>query len=124
MYGEWGECLLPAEPDLRSAWLAVRAEHVQLAPHASCGITAQVVETYELGMTRIIVCRLRGGETIQKFQGLDQPAPGAGDKVCVILPQTQVRALPQCGEDTPQSSTSLHVVTTPDELKPRATQAR
>jgi molybdate transport system ATP-binding protein len=124
VYGDWGEYLLSTQPDVHCAWLAVRAEHVQLLPSGESGISAQVVESYELGMTRVIVCQLQGGDTLQKFQSLDAPAPQPGEKVNVHLPQALVRTLPQYVDNRSHHPAPLRVVAMPQATNPPVTKLR
>jgi ABC-type sulfate/molybdate transport systems ATPase subunit len=123
VYGDWGEYALPREADINTAWLTIRAEHVQLFPAGVADITAEVVEIYELGMTRIISCRLRGGARIQKFQSLDLAIPRLGDKVSLAFPLAHTRVLPDVYTSKQPQRAPLHVVKTSTDSEPLAHRA-
>ena len=118
VYGDWGEYALPQEADINAAWLSIRAEHVQLYPAGVADIAAEVIETYELGMTRMITCKLRGGATLQKSQSLDAATPRVGDKVSLALPLAHTRVLPEVYSNRQPQRAPLRVVKTPTDTEP------
>ena len=122
VYGDWGEYALPQEADINSAWLTIRAEHVQLLPADAGDIAGEVIEIYELGMRRIITCRLRG-TTIQKVQSLDVAVPKVGDKVSLALPLAHTRVLPDIVTSQHPQRTPLRVVKTRTDTEPCARHA-
>ena len=96
---------------------------MQLFPPGVAEIAAEIVEVYELGMTRIISCRLRGGATIQKFQSLDAAIPRLGDKVSLAFPLAYTRVLPDIYTSKQPPRAPLHVVKTDTDSEPLAHRA-
>ncbi len=94
VYGGWGEYSLAKEVDISSAWLSIRAEHIQLLPALASTIKAEVLEQYELGQTRVIICRLEDGTAIQRQQPLLDNYPRQGEMCSIGLPDTAVAILP------------------------------
>ena len=123
VYGDWGEYALPQEADINAAWLSIRAEHVQVLAAGVADIAAEVIESYELGMTRILTCQLRGGATIQKSQSLDVAAPRPGDKVSLALPLAHTRVLPDVYTNRQPQRAPLRIVKTATDTEPLARHA-
>ncbi len=123
VYGDWGGYPLPQEANINSAWLTIRAEHVQLLSAGTSDIAAVVSEVYELGMSRIISCRLQGGVTIQKTQSLDAAVPEVGDTVSLAFPLAHTRVLPDIYMNQQPQRTPLHVITAANDPKPLAQHA-
>lgn len=92
--GLWGLLPISREADPSAAWVACRAEHLQLLPAGATQIDATVSEVYEVGLTRIIVCRLMDGTLIQRHQPLEADHPLVGETCGIGLDEQQVRILP------------------------------
>jgi len=110
VYGDWGEYALAREADINAAWLSIRAEHVQILPAGAGGLAAEVSEVYELGMSRIVHCRLRGGASVRKIQGLEAAIPVPGEKVSLSFPLAHTRILPDVHANKSAPHPPLHVV--------------
>lgn len=110
VYGDWGEYVTSEEAVINAAWLSFRAEHVQLSSVGSTPIEAQIKEIYEIGMNRVVTCKLSGGAIIQKMQSLDASVPRPGEKVSIALSQGQARILPDVRGNLPQARTPLRVI--------------
>jgi len=110
VYGDWGGYPIPQEVDVHSAWLTIRAEHVQLLAAGVTDISAVVSEVYELVMSRIISCRLRGGAMVQKAQSLEGNVPRLGDTVSLAFPLAHTRVLPDTYHNQQAQRAQLHVV--------------
>lgn len=123
VYGDWGEYALPQEVDIHSAWLTIRAEHVQLFPAGVADIAADVIDVYELGMNRVVICRLGGGAIIQKVQGIDIAGPGVGDEVSLAFPLAHTRVLPDVYTSKLPQRIPLHMVKTHSDTEPLARHA-
>lgn len=123
VYGDWGRYILPQEADVHSAWLTIRAEHVQFFTPGTTDISAVVSEIYELGMSRIINCQLRDGTIIQKAQNLEANIPSIGDEVNLGLPLAHTRVLPDVYTSRLPQRTQLHIITSNSDKEPFAQHA-
>lgn len=94
--GSWGELRLDNEPDIDTAWIAIRPEHLRFANTGQAAIRAEVMAVHQLGAIRSIQCRLLDGTKLELHLPWDEPVPVAGSAVRLHLPLAYVRALPDC----------------------------
>lgn len=93
--GGWGELDLLQEPSVDTAWIGIRPEHVQLASSTAPGLPAVIERITELGAVRGLQCRLSDDTCIHVQRPWDAPLPAPGEAVRLVLPCSQMRALPQ-----------------------------
>lgn len=94
--GAWGELPLDKEPDVDTAWLAIRPEHLRIANAEQPAIQAEVMAIHQLGAIRSVQCCLQDGTQLEMHLPWDEPVPVAGSGVRLHLPLAYARALPDC----------------------------
>ncbi|MEJ2059345.1 MAG: ABC transporter ATP-binding protein [Gammaproteobacteria bacterium] len=92
--GAWGMLELDGEPEVDTAWLGIRPEHVQLVQEAG-GLPAHIERITELGAVRDVLCRLQDGTALHVQRPWDMPVPAPGEPVRLHLPSRYLRPLPQ-----------------------------
>ncbi|MGD9000218.1 MAG: ABC transporter ATP-binding protein [Granulosicoccaceae bacterium] len=93
--GAWGSIELEEEVPIDTYCLAIRPEHVRLAPSAGEGLRARVEQVIELGAVREMECRLQDGSIIVLHRPWNEPLPAAGSEVRLYFPLQHLRALPE-----------------------------
>jgi ABC-type Fe3+/spermidine/putrescine transport system ATPase subunit len=91
--GRWGSLTLEREPDIDTAWLAIRPEHLRPAAQEAEGLDAQVARITELGSVREVLCRLPDGTQLQLHRPWNEPIPAAGSRLRLQVPLQHVRLL-------------------------------
>lgn len=94
--GAWGELLLDSEPDVETAWIGIRPEHLRIAGADQASIKATVTAIHQLGAIRAVQCRLADGTQLEMHLHWDEPVPVAGSDVRLHLPLAYARAMPDC----------------------------
>jgi ABC-type sulfate/molybdate transport systems ATPase subunit len=94
--GAWGELSMDSEPDVATAWIGIRPEHLRIATAEQTGIKASVMAIHQLGAIRAVQLRLTDGTQLEMHSPWDEPVPVAGSDVRLHLSLAFARALPNC----------------------------
>ena len=91
--GRWGSITLEREPDIDTAWLAIRPEHLRPVTQEVDGLDASVARITELGSIREVLCRLPDGTQLQLHRPWNEPVPAAGSRLRLQVPLQHIRLL-------------------------------
>lgn len=91
--GRWGSLTLEREPDIDTAWLAIRPEHLRPVAQEAEGLDAEVARITELGSIREVICRLPDGTQLQLHRPWNEPLPAAGSRLRLQVPLQHIRLL-------------------------------
>lgn len=94
VHGKWGSILLDEEPNVDSAWLSIRPEHVRIATQGQNSINATIQEITDMGVYRSVKCVLVDGTLIHMHRPWDEPLPIAGSGIKLHLPLLNMKVLP------------------------------
>jgi molybdate transport system ATP-binding protein len=91
--GRWGSLELEREPDLTTAYVAIRPEHIRIANRGSAGLPAKILRVTELGGMRELLCQLEEGTQLLLQRPWNEPVLAAGQELVLQLPLQHIRLL-------------------------------
>lgn len=107
----WGRLELEREPDINTAYIGIRSEHVRLAntnSQGNCqGLPAKIIRVNELGSIREILCQLEDGTQLCLHRPWNEPVLIPGNELALELPQQHLRLLCESDHRKYQSVNTL-----------------
>ena len=89
----WGSLELEKEPDVNTAYLGIRAEHIRIVSDGSKGLHAKVLRVTELGGMRELVCQLNNDANIVLHRPWNEPVLAPGSELILQLPLQHIQLL-------------------------------
>ena len=89
----WGSLELNSEPDISTAYLGIRAEHIRIVAKNAEGIHAEVLRVTDLGALRELICQLNDGTQLYLQRPWNEPLLAPGSSVHLQFPLQHIRLL-------------------------------